>query len=281
MVRRTRQHTGKRRLQLAGVVAVVAVLVASIVAAAGILFRSLQAIWHEQYRVTDRELDVVITSGKMVHPDIVTLHFGLTNGANLATIPFAEKREKLLGRIPNIRDIKIELRRPKRVTVDVIEREPAVRIAPAKGHADTEYVADFEGMVFPFYSNVSALPVIREATQRRTPPGKRLDGMAAAALRLVETAAAPEFAEISILEVDTSHSDYLLATMSNYSRAKIAWDHMLDDTRQARESLHRQYLHLMQVMGARIITQPTLWIATDYGTPVRIYAKDPTRSDGR
>ena len=45
---------------------------------------ALVGIWREQYRVEDRDLDVVITTGKMVHPDVITLRFGLTNGANLA-----------------------------------------------------------------------------------------------------------------------------------------------------------------------------------------------------
>ena len=66
----------------------------------------------------------------MVHPDVITYHFGLTNGANLATIPFSQLREKLLKRVPNVRDIRIERRLPNRVTVEVIEREPIARIAP-------------------------------------------------------------------------------------------------------------------------------------------------------
>ena len=66
---------------------------------------------------------------------LITLYFGLTNGANLATIPFADLRKKLLDRIPNIADLKIERRLPNRVTITVVEREPAVRIATLTGHA--------------------------------------------------------------------------------------------------------------------------------------------------
>ena len=49
-------------------------------------------IWHEQCQITNPELDVVISTGKMVHPDVITFHFGLTNGANLATIPLTLMR---------------------------------------------------------------------------------------------------------------------------------------------------------------------------------------------
>ncbi len=279
MIRRTRDDA--RRLRV--VVAIVTLLVLLAAALTGMAFgvSSLRKTWREQCVVTDRELDVVIDNRKdeqrrMVHPDIITLYFGLTNGANLATIPFADLREKLLGRIPNIADLKIERRLPNRVTITVVEREPAVRIATLKGRADSGRVADLEGVVFPFSSNVSALPVIREAAA--TPAGKRLTGMAAAAVRLVEEAALPDLADLSVLEVDTTHADYLLVTLGDYSRARIAWDRMCEDTRASRTSLTNQLTRLSKAIATRVITQPTLWHATDYGSPGRVFAKDPARS---
>ena len=279
MIRRTRDDARRVRV----VVAIVTLLVLLAAALTGIAFgvSSLRKTCREQCDVTDRELDVVIDNRKdeqrrMVHPDIITLYFGLTNGANLATIPFAELRKKLLGRIPNIADLKIERRLPNRVTITVVEREPAVRIATLKGRADSGRVADLEGVVFPFSSNVSALPVIREATA--TPAGKRLSGMAAAAVRLVEEAALPELADLSVLEVDTTHADYLLVTLGDYSRARIAWDRMCEDTRASRTSLTNQLARLSKAIATRVITQPTLWHATDYGSPGRVFAKDPARS---
>ena len=176
----------------------------------------------------------------------------------------------------NIADLKIERRLPNRVTITVVEREPAVRITTLKGRADSGRVADLEGVVFPFSSNVSALPVIREATA--TPSGKRLTGMAAAAVRLVEEAALPELADLSVLEVDTTHADYLLVTLGDYSRARIAWDRMCEDTRVSRTSLTNQLTRLSKAIATRVITQPTLWHATDYGSPGRVFAKDPARS---
>ena len=279
MIRRTRDDARRVRV----VVAIVTLLVLLAAALMGISLgvSSLRKTWREQCVVTDRELDVVIDNRKdeqrrMVHPDIITLYFGLTNGANLATIPFADLRKKLLGRIPNIADLKIERRLPNRVTITVVEREPAVRIATLKGRADSGRVADLEGVVFPFSSNVSALPVIREASS--TPAGKRLTGMAAAAVRLVEEAALPELADLSVLEVDTTHADYLLVTLGDYSRARIAWDRMCEDSRASRTSLTNQLTRLSKAIATRVITQPTLWHATDYGSPGRVFAKDPARS---
>ena len=286
MIKRTRDSA--RRTRLAVAIGVLLVLAGLAVTGLALSFGALRDIWREQCRITDPELDVVIANSKdqdeprrMVHPEIITRWFGLTNGANLASIPFAELREKLLGRIPNIRDLKIERRLPNRVTIDVIERDPAVRVAPLKGKVDTGLVADTDGVVFRYSSNVSALPVIREANGPGTSPGKTLSGMAAAALRLIEATALPELAGFVVLEVDTSHADYLLATLGDYSRAKIAWENMLDDTRAARESLQRQLKHLAKAIAARMITQPTLWNATDFGKPAYIHAIDPARSTGQ
>lgn len=286
MIKRTRDDA--RRVRLAVAIGLAVLLMAAALTGFALGFRALRGLWQEQCRITDPELDVVITNNKdqdeqrrMVQPEIITFHFGLTNGANLATIPFTELREKLLGRIPNIRDLKIERRLPNRVTVEVIERDPAVRVAPLKGKADTGLVADAEGVVFPFYGNVSALPVIREASKPGTTSGKRLAGMSAAALRLVEAAAAPELAGFSVLEVDTSHTDYLLATLGDYSRAKIAWERMGEDSRAAHTSLTNQLTCLAHAIKTRMIAQPTLWNATGFSKPVHIYAIDPARAAGQ
>ncbi len=239
---------------------------------------ALADVWRGQYRVEDRDFDVVVTTGKMVHPDVITLHFGLTNGANLATIPFADLRLKLLDRVPNIRDIQIERRLPNRVNIAVLEREPLARVAPPRGRAVSDRVADQEGVVFRFSSNTALLPIIREADPTPTPPGKRLTGHAAAALRLVEVAAQPEFADLRVLEVSTSHKDYLLVTLGNYDRVKLAWDRMDDDSHLSRESLRRQLRHLQGAINASMTPRTTVWIATDFGKPSRIYASDPARN---
>lgn len=267
---------GASRRAIAALCVAVALLAA---AAAGLYaaFSALARVWREQCRVTDRELDVVIaTSGKMVHPDVITMTFGLTNGANLAEIPFDDRRRKLMA-IPNIRDVRIERRMPHRVTVEVTEREPIARVAPRKGSAAAGRVADSDGVVFWYNSNtIMHLPIVREPDDRPVPPGKRLEGQAAAALRLVEAAAQPELAgKLRVLEIDTSNKDYLVVTLGNYDRAKIAWDHMLDDSRLSRESLHSQLVKLASAIDARLTPHGTMWLATEWGKHNRITASGP------
>lgn len=264
----------------------------TILAGAGIgvffAYNTLKDMWLQQCRVEDREIDIVITSGKMVHPDVITLHFGLTNGANLAHIPYAELRNDLLKRVPNIKDIKIERRMPNRVTVDVFEREPIARVARGRRKGESGLVADAEGVVFRFSNNTAQLPVIREDSKAKTQPGEKLTGPAAAALRLIEAAAHPDLVDLRVLEVDAApegldknskkNNDYLLITLGNFDRVKIAWDHMADDTRLARESLTKQLKRIAKAINLNITPRNTVWIATDWGSPGRVYAADSSRN---
>ena len=239
---------------------------------------ALQAICNEQCRVVDPDLDVVVvTPGKMVQPDVVTLHFGLTNGANLAEIDFAALRDKLLSRVPNIRDIAIERRLPNRVTIEVKEREPIARVVGAAKNSPSGLMVDAEGMIFRFARSAAAFPVVRAADDMKAAPGERLTGRSAAALRLLEVAAQPEFLSLNVQEANAAFKDYVLVTLGNYSRAKVAWDHMDEDTHVSRESLRRQLKRLAQALATGLVSPTTTWIATDYGTPGRVYAAQNDR----
>ena len=251
------------------------------------VFGALRGIWLEQFRVQDTAIDVVITSsGKNVTPGTISFQFDLTNGVNLATIPYEEKCKSLIARNPNIRAITIERRLPRRVTIDVKEREPAVRIAPAKGSDDTGLVADYDGVVFRTYNAPPQLPVIRESAETKRSPGQRLEGHAYAALQLVhlladaadgKSDAPPELVDMRVREINTSKKDYLLATLDDYSTAEIAWYHMGEEADIAQKSLRRQLVHLAQAIATRLTPRTTRWIATEYEKGGRVYAADPAR----
>ena len=239
---------------------------------------ALQRLCDEQCRICDADVDVVVvTPGRMVKPDAVTIPFGLTNGANLATIDFSGLREKLLARIPNIRDLTVERRLPNRVTIEVKEREPVARVRSAARRASAGYMVDAEGVIFPLARSSATFPVVRAAEDVRVAPGERLTGRSAAALRLLEAAAEPEFLSLNVQEVNAAFADYVLVTLGNYSRAKVAWERMDDDSPVARESLRRQLRRLAQALATNLAAPTTTWIATDYGTPGRVYAAQNDR----
>lgn len=275
MIKRVKKGNEKHTGVIVSVVVVALTLAGGLITGLSHACSALSDVWKEQCSVTDRDIDVVITSsGHMVHPETVSWHFGLTNGANLATIRFAELRKDMLERIPNVRDIHIERRMPNRVTIEVLEREPIARIFSRKGSTSSDRVADADGIVFRYNGGetISQLPIVREHSDQPTAPGKKLAGFAGAAMRLVETASLPELAELKVLEVDTSHDDYLYVTLGNMDHAKIAWDHMKDDSAISRNSLRKQLKHLSDAINANLTPQSTVWLATDWGPHSRITA---------
>ncbi len=249
-------------------------------------FKALRNVWLEQFRVQDPAIDVVVTTpGGNVTPETVTQLFDLTNGANLATIDYADKRRKLIEKIALIQDITIERRLPHRVIIDVKEREPAVHIATVKDAKATGLVADYDGVVFNTHTASSQLPVVREAPETRHTPGQRLEGQVRAALQLVHVLAdaaegksdAVELTSLRVREINASKKDYLLVTLEDSSTAEIAWDHMGDESEVALKSLHRQLVHLSQAIATRLTPRATRWIVTEYEKGGRVYAADPAR----
>lgn len=268
--------TRSSRRMVRFVLAAIGTLLSLVLFAWGVatLFDSLHDIANEQCRVTDPDLDVVVvTPGRMVQPDVVTLHFGLTNGSNLAKIDFATLREKLLSRVPNVRDIHIERRLPNRVTIEVKERDPIARVAGKGCSSPMGLMVDSEGVIFRFARSAATYPVIRTESEVKLAPGERLAGRSASALQLIETAAQPELLTLNVQEVDATPKDYMLVTLGNYSRAKIAWEGMdTTSSRIAHESLRKQLTRLKKAFASNLASPTATWIATDYGTPGRVYA---------
>lgn len=280
MKKKTNTKNGGRgkTIALVAVVAVAAAVVLFVAASAA--FRSLKRTYERQCCITDAGEQVEIAAGKILPARLFVSHFNLTNGVNLAQVPFAKLRERLIGDMPNLRDIKIARTVPNKVRIEVFERTPVVRVLGSGAKANPNYTADTEGKVFWYPRRDTALlPIIREAKKETSAAGSRLSGMAMAALRLLEEAADPEFAILKIQEVETFKEDYLFATLGDSSRAKIAWEDMDCDTKASRTSLRRQLKRLSQAMKSNVAAGTKLWNATDWGVPGRIYANDPTKAE--
>lgn len=279
--RKTKTRDGKVSVGATGAAVLLLLALAALLAIPCFAFAKLRDVWREQFRVTDSDVDVVVSNKsprRMVHPEVVVLSFGLTNGANLATVPFAELREGLLAHYPSIRDVRFQRRLPNRVTAEVVEREPLVRIGGPRRRAAGGRVADLDGMVFALSANTDQLPLVREAGDTPTPPGRTLSPAGMAAVRLVDALSDPELSGMRVLEIDTAHKNYLLLTFADYSHARIAWDQMFEGTKRSNESLRKQLRNLSSAMATRINPHTTMWIATDFGGPTsRVYANDSMR----
>ena len=243
-------------------------------------FDHLKATYSRQCCVTDAGEQVEVITGKIIPARVIISHFGLTNGVNLSAVPFADLRERLLKDMPNLRDVKISRRLPNFVRVEATERVPVVRVIGSGANASPNNAADREGVVFWYPRRDTALlPVVREAKKNTSKPGERLTGMAFAALQLIEEASDPTFSVLKIQEVDTFKPDYLFATLGDSSRAKIAWESMEKPTRASRVSLTNQLMRLAKAIKTNLAAGTKLWNATDWGTPGRIYANDPTKAE--
>lgn len=259
-------NTIKRKSHLGLAIAVLAVLAA---AAAGLIFAygKLRDLYLEQCVITDMARQVTITTGKMVKPDVIAENLGLRPGANLATIDFAKRREDLLKRVPNLLSIRISRKLPDRVIVTAEERTPVARLMVKGSRSDVGRVVDTEGVVFLWQRGTQSLPVIREA--QPTPRGDRIRGRTLAALRLVEACREPEFLELGVLDVDTQKHDFLTVTLGNYSRVKILWEGMDEQTPDSKTDLLQRLDNLRNTIRSNVSPATVIWNAT---IPNRIFA---------
>ena len=226
-------------------------------------YGKLRALYLEQCVVTDPSEQISIVSGKMVKPDVIAENFGLRAGANLALIDFEAKREEILRKIPTLREISVSRHLPSHVFIRAEERTPIVRLNVRGRRTSTGHVADSEGMVFACARGTQLLPTIREARAPGTAVGQRLKGRVRAALDLVKACREPEFSDLGLLEVDTSKTDFLVATLGNYSRVKICWTDMDEATPAAQAALRARLALLLKALRARCEgLKAIIWNAT-------------------
>ena len=246
-----------------------AVVVVLVLVGGALGFGKLREIYLEQCVVTDMAGQVSITSGKMVKADVIAENLGLRKGVNLAKIDFTEKRRELLARIPTLRTVTITRKLPNRVEISAEERVPMAKMAVRGRRGVTGRVVDVEGVVFPCLRGTQLLPAIVEPPPG-TAIGHRLKDRSLAALRLVETCREPQFADLSVLDVDISKPDYLLVTLGGtYARAKIAWDGMDDPGDGHRKDLESRLNNLRTAIRSGAADGAKIWNAT---MPDRIFA---------
>ena len=233
-------------------------------------YGKLRHIWIQQCEVHDPSSQVeVTTTGKMVPPDAIREAFGIRKGANLWEIDFDELRQEVLAKHPTIRSIAIAKHLPDKVAITITEREPIVRVGLREAKQWGGKVADTEGVVFMCRRGVDMLPMVRETSAPGTAVGKRLAGNALAALKLLEAAQDVEFQELGIQQVDVSKPDFLLVTLGNYQRAKVAWEGMDRPSPRTQDKMLKVMRNLRDAINARLTGNGTVWNATE---PDRVYA---------
>ena len=241
---------------------VVSALVLAAIVGIALAYERLSEMCREQCIVTDMSAQVEIRSGSMVKPDVIAENLGIRKGANLAEIDFVQKRAEILEKIPTLRSISISRRLPDGVTIVAEERIPVARMSVKGRRSATGRVVDSEGMVFMRQRGTQLLPTIVEPQPPGTQPGHRIKGRTLAALRLVETCRKPEFAELGVQDVDVSRPDFLMATLGDYSRLKIAWDGMDEPSSKSLQDLEGRLTLLVKTIRSGVGTGAKTWNAT-------------------
>ncbi len=250
-------HRGEKKRTLAWIIC--GILGAALLTGAWMGYQKLYALWIEQCEITDVSRQISITTGDHIKAGLILDFFGIKKGGNLAKIDFKKKHREILERIPNIRELIILRHLPDRLEIHVEERTPVARMNVKGNKRVTGRVVDTEGVVFVRQAGTLHLPTIYEA-RTFTAAGKKLAGRAQAALRMLEVCRA-DFPSLGILAVDTTHADHLLATLGNYSLAKIAWKDMDSPTAGTEQAMRTQLDHLQSAVrtgGSRV----KVWNAT-------------------
>ncbi len=221
-------------------------LATALVAGAWFGYLKLHALWIEQCHITDIARQVSITTGEHVKAGTVLELLGIKKGGNLAKIDFQKKHREILETVPNIRDLIILRRLPDRIEIHVEERRPIARMNVKGARRVSGRVVDSEGVVFLRQAGTTLLPTIYE-DRTFTAPGKKLAGRPLAALRLLEACQA-DFPALGVLNIDATHADHLLATLGNYSQAKIAWKDMDTPTVGTDAAMRKQLDHLQSAI---------------------------------
>lgn len=174
---------------------------------------------------------IQITPSQHFTEEHIRKAFGLTNGCNLATINFVEKREMALKTYPLLRNIKISRIHPDKVKIAVEERKPVARIniIHPKDNQGRPFwmVVDSEGVVFDYSLKDSrSLPKIIES-KPSAQGGEKISGKTMIALRLVELSSDKDLTGVMTLtEVDVSSDIYLIARTREDNKIKILWEYV-------------------------------------------------------
>lgn len=249
-VPRQREHIGRTRWIVAGLVAVMILL-------AAVLF------YHCHFRRNPQFLlrDLSIISGATITDDLVRDVLlrnqpdrvqGRDTPGFLFGPDIEKVREELMQRAPGIRSVSITRRLPSRMEVRIVEREPVGRIH--------DQVIDSDGVIFPRNVGVEHLPRIDGLEGIPVQTGERIDGMGLAAVRLLSAIIRPEYA-LPVAAVDVSRPDYLHLTLQDHRQVKLWWRGMNAAAGgESREALGKRLTRLLQAMA--MAPQRQVWDAT-------------------
>lgn len=180
-------------------------------------------------RFTITNLD--IKGGAAINSDLIREYTQISEGMNLFGFNIRKVREKFLRSAPNARSMEIVRVLPDTLRIEVVERVPLARI----GRREC-LVVDSAGCVFGLRSRLYELPVITGYGNRNLRPGDRVDGMALAAIEVLEVCENPGIG-LPVAGIDVRNRDYLVVRLPDGKSGRLSWEGMGEKASESREKL--------------------------------------------
>jgi cell division septal protein FtsQ len=189
----------------------------------------------------------------------------IAEGRNIFDFNIARIREAVLEQTPGFKALSISRHLPSTVRIEVVERVPLARLGT--GHL----VADREGCVFVAGSKAEGLPVLVGYPDSDILPGDRIEGMATAALQVLDLCQDPRL-DIGVHTVRVDDEEHLLLQATFEGRKQetpLSWDGMGQDTAESRTLLIQKVINLKRTFESAE-GKGLSWY--DYTYPDRLYA---------
>ena len=254
--------SGLRRLTLAAVAGLGILAVGWGLAA---LFREVYFIRNDRFVLRRLDIQGGTTLKADVMRDYLRELLGLREGASLFSVNLRRTRDELMREQPSIREITLVRRLPDRLDIRIIEREPILRVG---NNRTAGLVADGEGFIFHRYVGVATLPALVGLDGVTVQSGKRLAGMAQAAVSLAVALDRLNI-RLPVLSIDASREDYLLLTLADQKQVKLAWEEMDKSVAGTNDTLRKRLMELSRAINSEAGRNRRMWDAT---VPGRVYS---------
>jgi hypothetical protein len=194
---------------------------------------------NDRFKLTNLE----IKCGDVINRDLIKEYTGIKEGMNLFGMNIQTVRDHFLRITPNVKSMEIERVLPDTLKITVTERIPLARMGSTGG-----YVVDDEGYIF-FRAAMRGLPMIMGLKGEPLPLGMKVDGMAMAAIEVVEMSEDPRFnMNIENISIDSEEYLSLHAICGETAKdIKLAWKGMGKKTPDSKRRLFEKMSSLVKV----------------------------------
>lgn len=196
------------------------------------------ALFYRNDRFTLRHL--AVREGELITADLVREYTRIQEGTNLFAISIGQIRDDFLRKVASVKAMKIQRILPDTVEIEITERVPLARVVGR----NQALIADGEGQLFAVGAGYRDLPVITGYGED-VRPGKRVQGLAGAALALLSMCDSPKIG-LRVTSVDISPESYLMLKLADGRAVMFNWEKMGEDTIESRGHLWRKLVRLAQ-----------------------------------